>query len=548
MKASRIIPALGLMLTTLISLSSCQNGAAYYQFTEEELDINNSDVVRTGSGYGNYCPSTATNGENPKILVVPVKFTDSYEISSLGDKTLEDARQDIYNVNFGESSDTGWESLKSYYYKSSYGKLNFEGVVAPWVDAYYAWERQTPTDATSFAKNTTAAAFGQNIMSDFKRSRWKELVDEDGNQLYQSSEEFLADFDSDGDGSIDYLEMVYLCPISYEGSDGSIDSQFYWAYCGSSGSEGNVSSPTIGKWSWFSYFTFFENGYYDDNNVYHDWTTEQIASGEAKVDSHTLVHETGHALSLWDYYDTSYSNIDPIGAVDMMCYNIGDHCPYSKAVLGWVTPYMVYGSTEITIKPFESSGDCIFIPYAGYYEDGGSNKKTYFTQYISIEYYTPTGLWEQDATYALRGNYPTCPTSTGIRIMHVDSRLGQFTYTSSSGALRWIGYSDTIVSSSTASSTTFTRIGKSNSKVDEYAHNEGEYMLTLLPRTGLVGEASRFNNDALFQQGDVFNGEGSAYSNYQMHENNDGSTNAFGFTIEITSITAEAATIKITRN
>ena len=52
-------------------------------------------------------------------------------------------RQNIQKAFFGTESETGWESLKSYYSESSYGKLNIDGTVTNWYtpknnEAYYA--------------------------------------------------------------------------------------------------------------------------------------------------------------------------------------------------------------------------------------------------------------------------------------------------------------------------------------------------------------------------------------------------------------------------
>ena len=40
-----------------------------------------------------------------------------------------------------------------------------------------------------------------------------------------------------------------------------------------------------------------------------------------------------------------------------------------------------------------------------------------------LELYTPTGLNELDSTYQYLGGYPPGPTTTGIRLWHVDARL-----------------------------------------------------------------------------------------------------------------------------
>ena len=71
-------------------------------------------------------PSTG----NPKILVVPINLDSTKKT----DKLLSDI-----NIAFnGTSEQTGFESVKSYYQKSSYGKLNLEfNVMSDWYTPKY---------------------------------------------------------------------------------------------------------------------------------------------------------------------------------------------------------------------------------------------------------------------------------------------------------------------------------------------------------------------------------------------------------------------------
>lgn len=75
---------------------------------------------------------------NPKMLVIPVDFK-NYSCQVL-DNRCEGTRSDIQKAYFGKSEDTvvsggdsdGWESVSSFYYKSSFEKLNITGTVTPW--------------------------------------------------------------------------------------------------------------------------------------------------------------------------------------------------------------------------------------------------------------------------------------------------------------------------------------------------------------------------------------------------------------------------------
>ena len=135
------------------------------------------------------------------------------------------------------------------------------------------------------------------------------------------------------------------------------------------------------------------------------------------VDAHTLIHETGHLLGLEDYYDYD-GKMGTAGGLDMMDNNIGDHTAYSKYSLGWTNPYVVTGDSEITIKPFESSGDMILI------KDDWNHSA--MDEYLLIEFYTPTGLNAKDAEAKYAGIYPIMFQKPGIKVYHIDSRLGYF--------------------------------------------------------------------------------------------------------------------------
>ena len=91
-----------------------------------------------------------------------------------------------------------------------------------------------------------------------------------------------------------------------------------------------------------------------------------------------------------------------------MDYNVGDHNPFSKLLMGWVTPYVVCDTSDITLNSFGKSGECILLvdEYSSIYDE-----------YYLIDFYTPDGLNELEA-----GNNGLFSIS-GIRIYHVDARI-----------------------------------------------------------------------------------------------------------------------------
>ena len=100
---------------------------------------------------------------------------------------------------------------------------------------------------------------------------------------------------------------------------------------------------------WASQEFMFDAGYYDEEGNHSNWTTEQLASGNAKPDAHTFIHETGHMIGLDDYYsyDRGKGDYGGLGGLDMMDFNIGDHNGYSKWMLGWLHPQMVKNQVSL---------------------------------------------------------------------------------------------------------------------------------------------------------------------------------------------------------
>ena len=69
------------------------------------------------------------------------------------------------------------------------------------------------------------------------------------------------------------------------------------------------------------------------NNINTEYKETVDGKSQFKADAHTVVHETGHALGLLDYYSTGYDGSTPAAGIDMMDHNVGDHNAYSKWTL-----------------------------------------------------------------------------------------------------------------------------------------------------------------------------------------------------------------------
>lgn len=529
-----------------------------------------NEVTTKGEKQAPACPSTG----NSRVFVVPIEFKD-YPADEIGKyynseltgpsskryarrftdermgtgRGAEAAREDIRKVYFGESSDTQWESLSSFYKKSSYGALNLNGIVAPWYKPYWDWEHPTTTWATAkqwvdaygeYAASRLAAELIEYYSDDVAK-HYLDLKKEDGSD-FTSGKDFLQYFDSNHDGAFDLIEVVYSAPFYATDAgnavyDKPINNDIFWAYCGgnSTGTE-NVERPTISKYAFFSYYTFVEGGYFDEAKQTHrNWTCQEVSEG-VPMDAHTLIHETGHGLGLKDYYDTSYSGKNPCGSVDMMDHNVGDHCAYSKSLYGWVNPTVVTGPTEVTIKSFTETGDCIMVPYRGFYKDHEQYGNSFYTEYLMLELYTPTGLNEADSKHNYAGNYPLCPSIPGVKIYHVDSRLGTFQY---NGGWQFIDYTEKIVGTGDYGKVDTATTNTETERVDE------SWLLQFLPRSSET-IISMVNNDNLFQAGDGFN-NGENYADFMMNEKKGEERDQeihFGYKITIKAASAESATIE----
>ena len=421
-KLFTLIPLLGMLTGCASNDPSPANQRKFNRLTDVEYNTLD-DVVYYGEGQGRNCPSTG----NVNIFVVPVQFADFpadeigkyYNGETVGNRYAkrhlegaeeragrgkEAAKEDIRKVYFGDANETQWHSLRSYYLEASYGRLAFDGLVADWYDVYTDFETQEIVTAAEWANASSAAALANFILKDYTDEtvkKYHEFLNPDGTFMFNSAKEFLQYFDSNEDGYFDLIEIVYSAPFyaaTYDDKNKGtpIDNDKFWAYCGGAGryATGRKDEPVLNKYAFQSYYTFVEGGlWYDKTDetgqtreVWRSWTCEEICDGTMKVDAHTVTHETGHGLGIPDYYDYNNS-YNPAGKVDMMDHNIGDHNSHSKALYGWVEPIIVTGPTQVTIRSFVETGDCIYVPYRGYFNDHKHEGYTFHTEYLAIELY-----------------------------------------------------------------------------------------------------------------------------------------------------------------
>jgi M6 family metalloprotease-like protein len=468
------------------------------------------------SAEGFMMPSTG----KVNILVIPVIIDD------FSSNATEGVRSSISKAFFGDPSDTSWESLASYYYKSSYGQLLLNGTVAPWYESGYTsseLSKLTYSGTSSYASGYQPTwTVLENAVSWYAKK-------------YNTN---LSEFDSNKDGVIDAVWLVYSAP-DYS-NDTALDSTDFWAYTYSDllpyekavKAGGEVSTDIPFRYSWAS-FDFLYAGY-----------------EKSGIDAHTYIHETGHLMGLDDYYvsDTTESyptNYGPMGRIDMMDYNIIDHDAYSKFALGWIKPYVVTGDATITLEPSATTGQAILLPTS----DGWNGN--YFDEYILMEFYTPSLLNEKDSASAYADNGAQGFTEDGVRIYHVDARLVKI-----SG--KTVTYSDKIVSDDSTGAYTMAAHSNSGSynasmgtpvafrliqemdctkkrnfdtEYEPYTKNGKSYKL---PCTA--------DNSTLFQAGDSFSFSSYA-SSFPKTTMNNGTT--FGYTVSFASMSSKSITATI---
>lgn len=301
------------------------------------------------------------------VLVVPIEIK-GYSFDSNYKEQLEL----VFN---GNSLNTGWQSVSSFYQESSHNKLNLSFDI---IDKY-----TTPNDKSYYQKKGTDG-------DQYAIKEALESVDEDIN---------FNKYDSNNDDLIDSVIFIYSVSYSNE------DPWWAWVYTAEAGECDGLTLDGVefNYYMWASY-EFSNDDITGNNNLI--------------VNAETYIHETGHLMGMPDLYSTK-TDYSPIGGWDMMDYNCADHGPMNKLLYGWNDPVAVSkdGEYDITLDSYSlddnSTDNIILIPYN--YTD--LEKDNYFYEYLLIIFYTPNGL------YSGHMNSEISLKKAGVIIYHVDARL-----------------------------------------------------------------------------------------------------------------------------
>ncbi len=260
---------------------------------------------------------------------------------------------------FGDGT-TGFypfESLKNFYYRSSYHQLTIQGNVLGW---YKAQKNRNQYGVWPTAPYTLI----------------KEALD-----YYKAQGVDFSSYDNNLDGKIDYFIVYWTGPDTGWGST-------WWAQNDMGGDvfKGDpytVSGKFLGVFSWI----------WEKND--NDWEPTSMVS----------CHETGHALGLPDYYSYATGNYG-IGAYDMMDADFGDHNCFSKWLLDWLAPNNVINANDgihhVTLNFSAESKDCAMImPNADVHQPFAEYFMVQNRYWEGNDWYFPWNgmyIWHVDAT------------------------------------------------------------------------------------------------------------------------------------------------------
>jgi len=247
-----------------------------------------------------------------------------------------------------------YDSLRDFYLRSSYDQLTITGNVLGWYQAPYL--------------RSTVAETGTGRMNLIK-----EALD-----YYEAQGHDFSQYDNDGDGAIDYFCVFWTGPHGEWAS-------FWWGY-----------------YTWFSDSAYRLDGKRLTN---YSWQWELYGYPSGTFTPSTIIHETGHALGVPDYYDYDDA-IGPrggVGNLDIMD-STGDHNCFSKFMLDWITPTVAFNST-VTLRASGLTPDAVlFMP--------GAVPGQIFNEFFMVQNRQRTG----NDTGLFTG-------TDGLLIWHVDSRL-----------------------------------------------------------------------------------------------------------------------------
>lgn len=332
---------------------------------------------------------------NVNTLMIFTEFEDC-EFSDEFEKELEEK---LYQDQ-SESSETDpcypRESLRAYYQRASFGKLNISGdfieYEAPHKRSWYNNADQS---------NDILYQEALDHWKDQIIKKWKESGEAESSGLtdLQYLNSYLKKYDQDGDLRIDG------CYLACAGGNTGWGTQ-WWAYRVD-------TTATIGS--------------YQLSNVVQVVDTQSDKPGNDNIEDYleTFIHETGHYLGLDDYYSYGNAGVEKIRTFAMMNNNHGDQDGFAKMLLGWLPTESVHYVDEnetVSLRPFAETGDvAIILPK--------EEKDQYgiYSQFILAEHfkYTLNDRIKYEYLNNEKGKKFKAAPQEGLRFYHVYARLDE---------------------------------------------------------------------------------------------------------------------------
>ena len=344
---------------------------------DEAFPINNTSISYKDYEKSAFSGFNAPSAGNQKLLVIPVAFTNDKAKTS--DPYYLEKLRKAYT---GTREETGWMSVKDYFYNASYGALNYDVTISS------NWYIPTETFTTNYVQDNGSGEFVCNAFKWFKESN--------------PSLDYSA-YDTDNNGIIDDVHFIFNVPPQDWGS-------VLWPTTRTTIDSVNTTGLKVGHYVFMS-LTNFTSG------------TGKPSGG---VNTRVVIHENGHMLGLYDYYDYASTGLSLTGSYDMQDNNVMDWNAFSKYSVGWVKPryisddYLkVHGSAKITLSSSSLDGDCLIVKNERWMGHP-------FDEYLMIELFNPDGPNNYYDSHFYNKYTPNI--GYGVKIFHVDSRAFQTYY------------------------------------------------------------------------------------------------------------------------
>lgn len=354
------------------------------------------------------------------ILVIPILNAENDFTGQPAEviEKKEKALSLIQRTFFGSSSGVNYESLHSYYYKSSNKQLNIRGIMTDWIDvSKLAGSLGLPSSIEGYSDTNAVDKVIKSVV---------QYIQEKTSYKTQTGSSDWSDFCKIDSNKFDAIYFVNSHSVTTSPTDPFKSKVGYL--------NDTSTYKQVGNYVWTS--MDYLNG---KSKSLYDNSLDNKQSVDSLGDAHDLIYLTGRLMGLSDYVTkTAHSFEAPLGRADMMDSYVGDLNAYAKMQLGWVTPYLINGTVpnvELSFPDIPDGNGAITSETKGYpvlvfpvkgksYTEtinAGSTTRKFnlFGEYLLAELYTDTGLNSQGYDITNTENIK----QTGFKLYHVDSRL-----------------------------------------------------------------------------------------------------------------------------